>query len=193
MPPIPNEPIFPLSVAQYHHMIKAGILTEDDPVELLNGWLVNKMPKNPAHSYANSLVDGSLTKILPSGWHLRIQDPITTLESEPEPDIAVVEGDLRRYAHRHPEPSEVGLIVEISDSSLQRDRTLKKRIYARVRIPVYWIVNLVDRQVEVYTDPTGPEELPEYRHREDFTVDQELIVSLQGVEIGRLAVKDLLP
>src|SRR4051794_17419762 len=91
-----------------------------------------------------------------------------TADSEPEPDIMAVRAEAAEREDRHPEPSEVALVVEVAESSLRRDRGTKKRLYARAGIVVYWIVNLAERQIEVYTEPTGPVKKPEYRRRQDY-------------------------
>src|SRR5216684_4112577 len=106
------ECLWRLSVEQYHAMIQAGILDEDDPVELLEGWLVTKIAKSPKHSAVTHLIQAALTHILPSGWHVRGQEPVTTTHSEPEPDVVIARGDLRQYLDHHPGPHEVALIVE---------------------------------------------------------------------------------
>src|SRR5207244_3112541 len=144
-----------LSVAQYHQMLAAGILNDGDPIELLEGWLVSQMTENPPHRLAAELVRVQLEGVVPSDWHVQSPHPVTTEDSEPEPDASVVRGKRRDYKSRHPAASDLGLMVEVADSSLELDRTTKQRIYARAKIPVYWIVNLIDRQVEVYTHPTG--------------------------------------
>ncbi len=190
---VPNDYIWRLSVEQYHEMIRAGILTTDDPVELLEGWLVVKMPKNPPHILATNLMRDALAQLLPKGWHINTQDPVTTESSEPEPDVAVIQGTRRQYSERHAGPQDLALVVEVSDSTLGRDRGLKKRVYAETKIIIYWIVNLVDNQIEVYTDPTGPTEEPDYRRRQDYGPADDLPVVIAGVEVGRLAVRDLLP
>ena len=192
-PILPTEPIWRMSVDRYHEMIDAGILTEDDPVELLEGWLVEKMPKNPPHRRATRRLRLVLERILPSGWFVDIQEPITTLDSEPEPDAAVIRGDEDRYADRHPGPEDLALVVEVSAATLQRDRTLKLRIYARASVPVYWIVNLIDGRLEVYTDPTGPAEQPAYGQRRDYGRADDAPLVLDGREVGRVAVRDVLP
>src|SRR5919106_6095054 len=87
---ISTEVIWRFNVDQYHAMIRTGILTEDDPVELLEGWLVTKMPKNPRHGVVTQQTREALARVLPSGWYVNTQEPITTVDSEPEPDIAVV-------------------------------------------------------------------------------------------------------
>lgn len=192
-PSVPTEPIFRLSVAQYHQMIDAGILTEDDPVELLDGWLVQKMPTKPPHRAATGLTHAALQRVLPAGWFLEVQSAITTDTSEPEPDVFAVRGERRQYTERHPEPADLALVVEVSDATLSRDRGPKKSLYARNRIPVYWIVNLIDNQVEVYTDPTGPAEAPDYRQRRDYGVLDEIPLVIDGVEVVRFPVRELLP
>jgi Uma2 family endonuclease len=93
---------------------------------------------------------------------------------------------------RHPEPAEVALVVEVADTSLRRDRGTKKRLYARARIPVYWIVNLVERQIEVYTDPTGPAKKPDYGQQRVYGLAEEIPVLLDELEIGRILVREVL-
>ncbi len=190
---VPDEPIMRFTVDQYHEMIDKGILTDDDPVELLEGWLVIKMSKNPPHSVVSQLIREAIGPLLPTDWFVSSQEPITTKTSEPEPDVSVVKGRRRDYLKRHPFPHEVGLLVEVSDASLDRDRTIKKRIYAQARIPVYWIVNLIDKLIEVYTDPTGPGKKPDYRKRQDFKPGESIPVVLGGKQVGLLAVSEILP
>jgi len=186
---VPDYPIWRFSVEQYHEMIRAGFLTEDDPVELLEGWLVTKMPKNPPHTLATQLTREALARIVPSGWHVTDQEPITTADSEPEPDIVVVRGSLRDYFERHPSPSDIARVVEVSDATLQRDRTLKLRVYAGARIPVYWILNLPDRQLEVYSDPEQAAYRRQVIHREAESVS----VVIGSQDVGRIPVRDFLP
>lgn len=190
---IPTDLIWRLSVEQYHAMIQAGILTDDDPVELLEGWLVYKMPKNPPHRATTKLVREALELIIPSGWYVDSQEPITTSDSEPEPDVVVVKGNTRQYLDRHPQAQEVALVVEVADTTLQRDRTSKKRTYARAQIPVYWIVNLVERQIEIYTHPSGAVEQPDYHHRQDYGLSDTVFLAIDGCLVGSIAVQDLLP
>ncbi len=189
----PPDVIWRLSVDQYHAMIHMGILTDDDPVELLEGWLVAKMPKNPPHRAVTRLIRQVLERLVPAEWYVDSQEPITTDDSEPEPDVVVVRGETRHYLDRHPGPQDVGLVIEVADTTLQRDRGFKKRLYARAGIPVYWIVNLSDNQCEVYTEPSGPEPQPDYRQRQDYSSSDVMPVVLAGVEVGRIAVRELLP
>jgi Uma2 family endonuclease len=190
---VPTDLIWRLRVDQYHAMIRTGILTDDDPVELLDGWLVSKMPKNPPHRVVTRLIRQALESLVPAGWYVDTQEPITTADSEPEPDVVVVRGETRQYLDRHPEPEDVALVVEVADTTLQRDRTSKKRLYARAGIAVYWIVNLPERRYEVYSDPSGPVRRPDYRQHQDYGMSDTIPVVIEGVEVGRLAVHELLP
>lgn len=192
-PAVPPEPTYRLSVEQYHQMIRAGILTEGDPVELLEGWLVQKMGKNRPHSVATRRLRKALEGIIPAGWMVDSQEPVTTDTSEPEPDGLVARASTEDDIDRQPGPQDVALVAEVAESTLQRDRGWKKRIYARAGIPVYWIVNLVDRQIEVYTEPTGPAEQPDYRRRQDYGPTNQVPVVIAGEEVGRVAASDVLP
>ena len=154
---MPPEPVLPITVPQYHAMIRAGVLESGAPIELLEGWLVTKMTKNPPHRVALRKTRIALERFVPAGWSIDSQEPITTVDSEPEPDLSVVRGDTAKLVNRHPRPDEVGLLVEVAEASLERDRGWRKRVYAAARIPVYWVVNLIDRQVEVFADPQDAE------------------------------------
>jgi Uma2 family endonuclease len=178
-----------LGVDQYHAMVEAGILTTDDPVELLDGYLVAKMPKNPSHTAATYLVRKALERLVPSGWLVHAQEPVTLASSEPEPDVLVVRGEPRHYLDRHPGPRDVALVVEVADASLRKDRGLKKRLYAEAGIALYWVVNLVDRRLETYAEPSGSD----YRQKQEYGPDDEVAVVVGGVEVGRVAVRDVLP
>jgi Uma2 family endonuclease len=192
-PAVPDVPIYRLSVEQYHAMAEAGILTEDDPVELVEGWLVQKMTKKRPHSLATSFVRRAFDGVLPRGWYVDSQEPFTTGDSEPEPDVMVVRGALRDYPDGHPGAEQIAVVVEVADTSLRTDRGTKKRAYARAGIPIYWIVNLVERRVEVFTVPSGPAEEPDYRERHDYGPDENVPVLLGGDEVGSLPVAELLP
>jgi Uma2 family endonuclease len=190
---VPIDVIWRFSVDQYHAMIQADILTEDDPVELIEGWLVTKHSKTPRHSVITQLVREAIAQLLPSGWYVDAQEPVTTKDSEPEPDVAVVRGNRRQYFDRYPGPQDVALVVEVADSTLRRDRSLKKRVYAAAGISIYWIINLLDNQIEVYSEPSGPTEKPDYQQQQMYGVTDTVPVVIDGREVGRLAVQDLVP
>ena len=181
------------SVEEYHQLARMGVLRESDPYELLEGWIVLKMTRNPPHDTALQLLEDLLRHLLPSGWCVRGQKAISLTESEPEPDIAVARGDARTYAQRHPTPADIGFVVEVAESSLAEDRSIKLRIYARSGIPSYWIVNLVDSQVEVYMDPSGPIQEPHYRQHQDFGPDATVPLVIDGKQVAQVAVRDILP
>jgi Uma2 family endonuclease len=174
-------------------MIRLGILTDDDPVELLEGWVIHKMPKNPPHRAATKLTRNALEEIVPEGWYVDAQEPITLEDSEPEPDVVVVRGNTRDYLDRHPGSQDLALVVEIADSTLERDRTSKKRLYARAGIPLYWIVNLPEQKLELYIEPINLAQEPTYQQRKDYSLSGEVPVVIEGCEVGRLTVQDLLP
>jgi Uma2 family endonuclease len=190
---VPPVPVRRFTVDEYHRMLQTGILREGDPFELLEGWIVPKMTRNPPHDVALGLAEDEIGRRLPPNWFRRGQSAVTTPESEPEPDLAIVRGNRRDFVNRHPSADEMGLVAEVADTSLAQDRTVKARVYARSNISVYWIINIPDRQVEVYTDPTGPDPNPHYRQRQDYRGDDSVPLILDGREIGQILVRDLLP
>jgi Uma2 family endonuclease len=189
---VPTDMIWRLRVDQYHLMVQAGILTEDDPVELLDGWLVTKMPKNPRHRVVTQLAREALARVFSSGWYVDAQEPITTADSEPEPDVVVVRGERRQYLDRHPSPQDIALVVEVADSTLRRDRSLKKGIYATAGISIYWIINLIENQVEVYTEPFRDGEQPNYRQQQHYSLEEQIPIIADGRVIGSLSVREVL-
>lgn len=182
-------PIWPLTVGQYHAMIDLGILGPDDPVELLEGVIVQKMSKNPPHRIATRATRQALELVIPHGWYVDEQEPLTLGSSEPEPDVAVIRGDTRDYAKRHPGANDVGLVVEIADSTADRDRLLKKRIYAIAGIVCYWLVDLNLRRLEVYSEPIDGD----YTQSRVYGPADSVEVWLDRTAAGRLRVSDLLP
>ncbi len=181
------------SVARYQKMIEAGILTSEDKVELLENYVVLKMPHNPPHDGTIDLVKAALPPCVPAGWLLRIQQTVALADSQPEPDFAIVRGSPRSYLQRHPGATDTGLIVEMANSSLLRDQRDKVRIYARAGIPCYWIVNLVDQRVEVHAQPSGPTAAPAYSALQTYRPGDTVPLVLDGVTVANVAVVDLLP
>lgn len=182
-----------VSVERYHEMIEAGTLTENDRLELLEGFLVEKMTVNPPHSFATDQIRDELTAVIPTGFFVKSQQPVTTSDSEPEPDVMIVAGEKRLFVERHPGPEDVVLLVEVSDATLQQDQTWKKRIYAQAGFPVYWIVNLSDRQIEVYAQPSGPSANPTYHQLTTYRQTDEIPVALHDKVVAHLPVQNLLP
>jgi Uma2 family endonuclease len=181
------------TVDEYHAMIEAGVFAEDENFELLEGLIVRKMTKHPPHWIACGLLRDALIALNIPGFFVHSQDPVTTKDSEPEPDLALIRGNRRDYLKKNPDPKQAPLIIEVSDSALSRDRRWKKRIYARASVPVYWVVNLIDRQVEIYTQPSGPAKQPDYAETQIVPAEGIVPVTIDGKEMGRLAVKEFLP
>jgi Uma2 family endonuclease len=182
-------PLYRMTLEQYEEMVKTGAFSDRDPVHLINGYLAQKMTQHDPHSTADELCGRALEKALPPGWHVRSAKPLRLPpDSKPEPDRSVVRGQIRDYSERSPGPSDTGLVVEIAVSSLAQDR-MQSRIYAAAGIPVYWIVNVVARRVEVYSEP-GTDG---YQVRTAYTVGQSVPLILDGVQVGSVAVDDVLP
>lgn len=190
---MPVEPACRITVEQYHEMIRLGILAEGDPIELLEGWLVRKMPKNPPHVVAGKRLRKALAKVIPRGWEILVQDPITLGDSEPEPDAAVVVERAHDYLEHHPEPDDIGLVIEVADSSLPRDKGWKKAVYAHAKIACYWIVNLNESSIEVFTEPNSSSKHPDYRGHQVYNAKQRVPVFLHGKKVGSIAVSEILP
>jgi Uma2 family endonuclease len=136
---------------EYQRLVDVGVF-EGEPLELIGGQLMVAEPKGSEHSVAVDMAYVALLSAIPAGWIVRGQNPLALDdESAPEPDLAVVRGSLADYRHAH--PTRPALVIEVAESSLQFDRVTKGSLYARAGIADYWIVNLIDRVVEVYREP----------------------------------------
>jgi Uma2 family endonuclease len=136
---------------EYDRLVDLGVL-QGEPLELIGGQLMVAEPQGSYHASAITRVDYALRAVLPPGWIVRLQSPVSLDdESEPEPDLVVVPGRPGDYRESH--PARPVLVVEVAESSLEFDRTSKGSLYARAGVPDYWIVNLVEGVVEVYRDP----------------------------------------
>lgn len=190
--------IVPLTVEQYHGMIAAGILEEGEPIELLDGLLVRRkrgegMTTNPVHALVVSQLNLLLAAALGSfGCHVRVQNPLTLPpRDEPEPDLAIVQGLPADFALRHPGPADVTCVIEVAGTSLDRDRTTKKRIYAAAGIPQYLIVNLTGSRIEVFEEPDSAR--GQYRKRVELTGEAEIGLLLPGNRRLMVSAADCLP
>ncbi len=135
-------------------MVEVGLVGEDDPVELIEGEIVEKMPQNFPHIYGIRALADALRAVFVEGFDVSQQLPIRTLDSVPEPDVLVLCGSYRDFKRRYPEPHEVEIVGEVADASrLANDRTEKLRVYARAGLGEYWILNVVDGQLEVHRNP----------------------------------------
>lgn len=188
-PAVGVRPLRRFTVDEYHRMIETGILGENDRVELVDGWIIEMSPIGPPHMICVQLVASALDHHLPAGWTVRSQGPITLPTSEPEPDVTVVRGGIRDYSKRHPGGADIGLVVEVADTSLQFDRFQKGPQYAAAGISEYWIVNLAQRCVEVYRGPAAGK----YPAPEVVRFDGTVEIVLAGEHVGKIAVADILP
>jgi len=183
-----------LTVDQFLAMIAANIFPDNANVELLGGILVETMTKGTPHDYTLGAACEELRRMIPGGWLLR-EDKSLQLgpRSRPEPDIAIVRGPRAQYSRRTPNATETTLVVEVTESSYAYDRGEKWRRYAAARIPIYWIINLARSQVEVYRDPAGRGRSAAYRQAETFGIDATVPVVIDGREVGRVTVRDIMP
>ena len=175
---------------EYGRLIEHGILTEDDPIELVHGQLVVREPQSTPHATGIELVSEALRSAFGPGWRVRAQLPMALgLDSEPEPDVIVVRGSARDFLDDH--PSTAALIVEVAKRSLAFDRTVKASLYAHHGIAEYWIINLVDRVVEVHREPdVGPRRRSRYQR---ITVARPGdAISPLAAPSAQIAVNDLL-
>jgi Uma2 family endonuclease len=177
----------------YHDALEAGLFSEDDKIELIGGEIVEKMaPQKSTHSWSIGAGERELERLFGKGHWVRVQLPLELgKDSDPEPDLAVVVGELDDYKYKHPSTSV--LVVEIADASLHFDQMYKASLYASAGIQDYWIVNLVENVLEVYRDPQPDGEAPfghTYMTVERLTANQTIIPLAGSVAIP---VRKLLP
>jgi Uma2 family endonuclease len=183
------SPLFRITLERYEEMVDSGAFTEHDRVHLINGFLVAKMTQGDPHCVSDDLCRNAIISVLPRGWFVRSDKPVRLPpNSKPEPDHVVARGEIRDYWDHSPGPADVALIVEVALTSLAEDR-MQADVYAAAGIPVYWIVNLVERQIELYSGPSPAG----YRSRVDFVEGQNVPVVIEGVEVGQIVVADVLP
>jgi Uma2 family endonuclease len=181
------------SRVEYEQMIEKGLFRPDDSLELLDGLLVVREPQHDRHALAIRRVDAALRPHFGAGWLLAMQLPLALDEmSEPEPDFTIVRGSLADLRQGH--PRHAALIVEVAGSSLGIDRGHKATLYARAGIVDYWIVNLVDRTLEVHRQPVAaPETAAGWRYADIRSLNPGEMVSPVAAPGARIAVADLLP
>jgi len=179
--------------AEYDRLIEIGVFRPGDPVELLGGELVVAEPQSSPHYTAIGLVEEALHAAFGAGWLIRQQGPIALDDqSEPEPDVAVARGTLRDYSHEH--PARPVLVVEVAVSSLALDRQHKGSLYARAGLEDYWILNLVDRVLEVYRQPVADTAAAfGWRYGSRQTLEADGTIAPLAALDAAVRVADLLP
>lgn len=181
------------TVDEYHRLIDDGFFATNERVELLEGRLAEKAVQTPLHSAVVNILMKILFRMIDQRWHVCARSVVTLETSEPEPDLTVVRGTIEDYLRRHPGAADTCLLVEVADVELAIDRIDKLRIYAHAGVPTYWIVNLIDRQIEVYDRPSGPAANPGYAGRLTYAAGDAVPVVLGGVPVGEIAVSAVLP
>lgn len=172
---------------EYDRLVASGILAPNERVELLEGDIVRMWPQGPAHAIGIINAEEALRAVFRQGYYIRVQMPFVGGDSsEPEPDVAVVRGHRRDHVQAH--PATAVLLVEVSDSTLDYDRRRKGVAYARAGVPEYWILNLVERRVEVYRDPT-----PDRGYQTMLSYGPGESIRPLEAPAARIAVEDLLP
>jgi Uma2 family endonuclease len=189
-PPWIPSSLYRMSLEKYDSLITLGFFSKREDVQLINGYLVNRMPESALHGAVCEAIRLAIEAILLATWHTRSEKGlrIPSQTSMPRPDLVIVRGAPRDYLARYPEPADTALVVEVSYTSLDEDRAMAD-IYGAGGIPVYWIVNLVDGQVEVYSNP-GPDG---YGTHEVLAAGHLVRVVADGVALGEIAVADILP
>jgi Putative restriction endonuclease len=161
----------------------------DKRLELLDGYIVRRGEMNPPHAVITGRLRRRINRMLPADWCTREDKPVQIPPLyEPLPDIAIVRGEDEKYIDHHPGPADIAALIEVSDATLSKDQGKKLAAYALNGIAVYWIVNLVDHQVELYTEPNADA----YGSKLVFTVGQSVPVIIDGAVVGHLAVSDIL-
>lgn len=182
-----------LTVRQFEKMIDAGIFRPEDRVELLAGRLIKKMTTYDPHDFAVDQLGDILGRILPGDWIARQEKSVVLGRHwRPQPDISVARGPRTRYRSQAPRAADLGMLVEASDSTYAKDRGIKWTKYASCRVPTYWIVNIPERRIEVYSSPAGRGGAAQYRDRKDYGPNDEVPVMIEGREIGRIKVGDII-
>lgn len=184
-----------ITVAEFHRMCEAGVFGVEPRVELLEGVILDKMTKGQPHVIATDLIDDLLHRITPAGYHVVMGNPLTIEErrSEPEPDAMIIRGAIRDYTDRRRTPADAALVIEVSETSYDIDRSPKWATYAATRVPVYWIVDLNEHRLEVFTNPAGEGLTAYYAQSQILAPDDEVPLVLDGREVARFAVRDILP
>jgi Uma2 family endonuclease len=191
---VPSVPVPPrahrITVDEYERIILSGALKDPDRVELVNGYMVDKMAKSPQHGYSTRKAIDALAPIIGPGWTWRSEQPVRIPDyDEREPDVAIVRGATEDYAYRIPGPGDVGLLIEVSLTTIADDRGDKKAVYAHAGFPIYWIINLADRWVEVYTHAGTSG----YGAATVYKEGDRVPVVLDGRQVGLIPVHCILP
>jgi hypothetical protein len=193
-PPRTDSAPYRLTVRQFERTIDAEVFPPGARVELLDGIEVEITTKDDPRNGAVSLLAEDLRRLLPAGWVAREEKPIQAGRwSRPEPDLVIARGPIRRYFTHAPRVAEIAAVIEVSDAAYAKDRHQEWPLYAAARLAPCWMVNIPGRRVEVYTDTTGPGDKGRYEDQTTYGDAHDVPVVNEGIEVGRIAVEDLLP
>jgi Uma2 family endonuclease len=177
-----------LTVSEFHHMGQAGILTEDDRIELIEGALIEMVPIGSRHASVVDELNHRLTRVIPDIFRVRVQNPLRLSETnEPQPDLALVRARPDRYSRDHPGPEDAVLVIEVGDTTTDYDRQVKVPLYARAGISEVWLVDLTAGHIEYYRRP-APEGYAEVGH-----VAGDEVVCPVALPQVQLTLNELLP
>lgn len=184
-----------ITVEEYHLMGDLGLLGEGRRCELIEGVIVDKMTKNPPHVLATDLIGEIFHRLVPIGFFVSMGNPLTVVErdSEPEPDAQILRGSPRDFLNRRRTQRDAALVVEVADSSYRIDRKSKWSTYAAAGVPIYWLLDLNRRRLEVHTGPIGDGRTGRYETTQLLGPDDEATIVLDGREVARFFVRDILP
>ncbi|MBL9176589.1 MAG: Uma2 family endonuclease [Verrucomicrobiaceae bacterium] len=186
-PPVDTRGRYAFTVRDFHQLVQSGHFTRQDRIELINGELTIMPPIGPEHSFHTRRITNVLPVELPSDVMLQMNEPITIPEhSEPQPDAAVVKAKADGYRKAHPGPKDVLLIIEVADSSVEFDVQIKSKLYAKAGIPEYWVMNIKEASLHVFTGPSAKG----YKNIE--VLDAADTVRSRSVKGLKIAVKKLL-
>lgn len=186
-----------ITVDEYLRIFESGILGHEPRVELLEGMIVNKEPQTIAHVFSRNIIGEVLHHVLPRGpgyfismsSSLRIDDK----DSMPDPDAAIFRGAIRDYSNRWRTPADAAIVIEASDTRYDADRTLKWSLYAASGVPVYWILDVNRKRLEIHSEPTGQGETAAYAKVSILGPDDEVPLVLDGREVGRFPMREIMP
>jgi len=182
-----------ITVEEYRRLVATGVIPENGRIELIRGVLVERSTINPPHATSISRLRKQITRFEEQSVLVRIEAPIAlSPDSGPVPDFAVVKGSEDDCEARHPGLEDIYLVIEVSDSSLAVDQTIKLQLYAEAKLPEYWIVNIPDRRVEVYTIPNS-DDVSSYLHRQDYQSNEEVPVVVAEQMLVTIPVHEILP
>ena len=174
-----------ISAVEYHKMAAVGILQPDDRIELLNGEIIKMSPIGSLHAGYVNIIDELLSDALGKKVHVNIQSPVRLgAFSEPEPDLLILKRRKDHYLTRLPRPQDVYLLIEVADTTLEKDREVKAPLYAKANISEYWILNVVEKQLEIFTNPINGE----YQNRSiikgnDIAVFEAFAINIKASDV----------